>query len=245
MFHIGTSGWQYADWRDRFYPAALPQRRWLAYYAEHFGTVEVNNTFYRLPERDTFAAWARDLPNGFTMTVKMSRYLTHVKRLSEPAEPVARFLEHASGLEEHLGPILIQLPPNLRAKPEALDDTLGQFPASIRVVVEPRHDSWWSDEVREVMADHNAALCWADRRSRPMTPLWTTADFGYLRLHEGLASPATSYGVRALDTWRERLEERFDTDADIYVYFNNDTGAAAVDNAVTMRRRTDRTERRR
>lgn len=243
VLHIGTSGWQYADWRDRFYPASLPQREWLRYYAEHFDTVEVNNTFYRLPNRSTFAAWAEALPVGVVMAVKMSRYLTHVRRLRDPAEPVARFLDRAAGLGTHLGPVLLQLPPNLQARPDALDDTLARFPSSVRVVVEPRHPSWFTDEVRDVLTRHAAALCWADRRSRPQTPLWRTTDFGYLRMHEGLASPPTSYGARALDTWLDRIADSFSAAADdVYVYFNNDTGGAAVDNARMMLRR-NRTQR--
>ncbi|MGC5246391.1 DUF72 domain-containing protein [Gordonia sp. DT219] len=234
MLHIGTSGWQYQDWRGQFYPAGLPQRKWLGYYATHFTTVEVNNTFYRLPQRSTFESWRDGLPTGFRMTVKMSRYLTHVKRLNEPEEPVERFLGRADGLGERLGPVLLQLPPNLQAKPEALDHVLGLIPAGVRVVVEPRHTSWWCDEVREVLERREAALCWADRRSRILTPLWATTDFGYLRLHEGRSARTTAYGRGAIDGWLQRIAGAFDDRHDVYVYFNNDTGGAAVDNALTM-----------
>ena len=158
-FHVGTSGWQYKDWRGHFYPTGLPQRRWLEYYAEKFSTVEVNNTFYRLPERSTFEGWDEVLPQGFLVSVKMSRYLTHVRRLKDPAEPVARFLGRADALGAHLGPVLLQLPPNLAVDPDALDATLAEFGDSVRVVVEPRHTSWWVDEVREVLEHRNAALC--------------------------------------------------------------------------------------
>lgn len=147
MLHIGTSGWQYRDWRGHLYPTVLPQRKWLRHFADEFSTVEVN-TFYRLPKRSTFAEWAGELPAGFAIAAKMSRYLTHVRRLTDPAEPVSLFLDHADGLGDHLGPVLIQLPPNLKADPTALDDTLRRFPSTVRVVVEPRHDSWWSDETR-------------------------------------------------------------------------------------------------
>ncbi|GAB91644.1 DUF72 domain-containing protein [Gordonia rhizosphera] len=238
MLHVGTSGWQYADWRGRFYPETLPQRRWLGHYAETFTTVEVNSTFYRLPQRSTFAGWADVVPTGFTMAVKMSRYLTHIRRLSDPSEPVARFLDRATALGDHLGPVLLQLPPNLPARPDALDATLREFPAATRVVVEPRHDSWWCDEVRDVMSRRGAALCWADRRSRVLTPLWKTAGFGYVRLHEGRGTPATSYGIRALDAWLGRIGDSFDTGEDVYIYFNNDAGGAAVANARTLLRRS-------
>lgn len=237
VLHIGTSGWQYADWRGPLYPAKLPQRRWLPFYANTFPTVEVNNTFYRLPKKSTFRGWADQLPAGFSMSVKMSRYLTHVRRLDDPAEPVSRFLNHAAGLGEHLGPTLIQLPPNLQVDTHALDRTLREFPTDARVVVEPRHDSWWCDDVREVLSRHGAALCWTDRRSRLLTPMWRTAEFGYVRFHEGRASPETSYGRDAITSWLRRLASEFDDDEDIFVYFNNDTGGAAVANAQQMRRR--------
>ncbi|MGV9825305.1 DUF72 domain-containing protein [Gordonia sp. NPDC003429] len=239
MLHIGTSGWQYKDWRGRFYPTTVPQRQWLAWYAQTFSTVEVNNTFYRLPQRSTFLRWADEVPDGFVMTVKMSRYLTHVRRLADPAEPVQRFVDRATALGTRLGPVLLQLPPTLDARPDALAETLDAFGGAMRLVVEPRHPSWWNDDVRAVLTAHNAALCWADRDGRSMTPLWRTADFGYLRMHSGRASPPTAYGVRAIDTWAGRLGETFGTD-DVYVYFNNDTGGAAVDNALTMIRRSTR-----
>ncbi|MFK3980660.1 DUF72 domain-containing protein [Micromonospora sp. NPDC050397] len=236
MILVGTSGWQYRDWRDRFYPAGLPQRRWLEHFAERFATVEVNNAFYRLPERDTFAQWRERTPGDFCVAVKMSRYLTHIKRLREPAEPVARFLDRATALGDRLGPVLLQLPPNLRADPGALDRTLALFPTGVRVAVEPRHPSWWTDETREVLRRRGAALCWADRRSRPVTPLWRTADFGYLRLHEGRAHPWPRYGRTALASWLDRIVAAYGGSDPVYVYFNNDPGGAALVDAVALAR---------
>jgi uncharacterized protein YecE (DUF72 family) len=164
------------------------------------------------------------------VAVKMSRYLTHVLRLRHPAEPVARFLEHAGGLGGKLGPVLLQLPPTLPAGLTALDETLKQFPAGVRVVVEPRHDSWFSDDCRRLLERHGAALCWADRRGRPAAPLWTTAGFGYLRLHEGRARPRPRYGRQALASWLDRLGAF----RDAYVFFNNDPGGAAVVDATAL-----------
>ncbi|NUT19633.1 MAG: DUF72 domain-containing protein [Hamadaea sp.] len=233
MLVIGTSGWQYRDWRGRFYPADLAQAHWLEYYAERFATVEVNNAFYRLPKRSTFEQWRARTPDGFCVAVKMSRYLTHIKRLNEPAEPVARFLGRAEALGDRLGPVLLQLPPTLRADTDALIETLQRFPRDVRVAVEPRHSSWWTDDVRRALEKHNAALSWADRGGRPVTPLWRTADFGYLRLHEGRAHPRPHYGRTALKTWLARIEDAFDAEP-VYVYFNNDHGAAATDNAETL-----------
>jgi uncharacterized protein YecE (DUF72 family) len=151
---------------------------------------------------------------------------------------VARFLERASGLGPKLGPVLLQLPPNLRADADLLDAALRCFPGRIRVVVEPRHDSWWRPEVEAVLSARGAALCWADRGGRSLTPLWRTADFGYLRMHAGRASPAPRYGVRAIDSWRERLSPYSGKDA--YVYFNNDHGGAAVADAGLMTERATR-----
>jgi len=234
MFLIGTSGWQYKDWRGRFYPPGLPQGRWLEHYAERFATVEVNNAFYRLPERDTFAKWRARTPDDFCVVVKVSRYLTHIKRLRDPAEPVARFLDRATALGDRLGPVLLQLPPSLRADADALADTLKQFPADVRVAVEPRHPSWWTTQIRRVLEDHRAALCWADRHSRPVTPLWRTTDFGYLRLHEGRAKPWPRYGHAALRTWVDRLSSTYGVAGPAYVFFNNDPGGAAIVDAVAL-----------
>jgi uncharacterized protein YecE (DUF72 family) len=228
---VGTSGWQYDDWRGRLYPPGLPKRLWLERYAECFDTVENNNAFYRLPRRETFESWRDRTPDGFVMAVKASRYLTHIRRLKNPAEPVERLLGTAQGLGAKLGPILLQLPPNLRADPGLLAECLHHFPAGVRVAVEPRHPSWWTDEVRDVLTRYAAALCWADRRGRPLTPLWRTAGWAYLRFHEGAAHPWPTYGDRALRTWAGRLTDTWGAEADAYVYFNNDPGGAAVRNA--------------
>ncbi|MEO3927125.1 DUF72 domain-containing protein [Micromonosporaceae bacterium B7E4] len=228
MILVGTSGWQYRDWRDRFYPTGLPQRRWLEHYAERFGTVEVNNAFYRLPERDVFAGWRARTPDDFCVAVKMSRYLTHIKRLREPVEPVTRFLDRATALGDRLGPVLLQLPPNLPADLSALSEVLSRFPSGVRVTVEPRHPSWWTDQTRRVLERYGAALCWADRGGRPVTPLWRTADFGYLRLHEGRAEPRPRYGRAALRSWLDRIAAAFPGDEPVFVFFNNDPGGAAI-----------------
>ena len=195
---VGTSGWQYRDWRGRLYPQKLAQARWLEHYAERFATVESNNAFYRLPEPATFAAWAERTPPGFVMAVKASRYLTHIKRLRDP---------------------------------EALARTLRAFPPGVRVAVEPRHDSWWTDQVRDLLASHGAALCLADSPQRH-TPVWRTADWTYLRLHQGTAAPRPCYDRAALAAWARRLADLVGPDADAYVYFNNDPGGCAVRDAV-------------
>jgi uncharacterized protein YecE (DUF72 family) len=235
---VGTSGWQYADWRGPFYPKGVPQRSWLEHFAAEFATVEVNNAFYRLPERSVFERWRGQTPDGFLVAVKVSRYLTHIRRLRDPEEPVGRLVGRAAGLGDRLGPYLLQLPPTLRADAGLLDACLAAFPRDSRVAVEPRHESWWTDDVRKVLERRAAALCWADRAGRPLTPLWRTADWGYLRLHEGTATPRPSYGRSALSTWLGRIDDAWPDAgrADVFVYFNNDRGAAAVRNARTLKR---------
>jgi uncharacterized protein YecE (DUF72 family) len=227
---VGTSGWQYRDWRGRFYPERLAVRCWLEAYATAFATVESNNAFYRLPERPTFEDWAARTQDDFVMAVKVSRFLTHVKRLAEPEEPVERFVDRARGLGRKLGPALLQLPPQLRVDTGRLKATLDAFPPGVRVAVEFRHPSWFTDEVRGLLADYGAALCLADRRG-PQTPLWRTADWTYVRFHQGRARPRPAYGRAALATWAGRLAETWQPDEDVYAYFNNDHRACAPHDA--------------
>jgi uncharacterized protein YecE (DUF72 family) len=223
---IGTSGWQYRDWRGRFYPSAVPTARWLEHYAAGFATVESNNAFYNLPERRVFAAWAERTPDDFVMAVKVSRYLTHLRRLRDPAQPVARFVDRVAGLGSKLGPVLIQLPPTFRCDAERLAATLDQFPREFRVAVEFRHASWFVDEIRTLLTERGAALCLADRRG-PLTLPWRTAAWTYLRFHEGRSAPLPCYGRAALATWADRLAKGWGPDADCWVYFNNDPRGCA------------------
>jgi uncharacterized protein YecE (DUF72 family) len=236
--YVGTSGWQYDDWRGRFYPDDLPQNRWLEYYSQRFAVVESNNAFYRLPKPETFASWGARTPDDFVFTVKVSRFLTHIKRLKEPVEPVERFLTHASHLGAKLAVALLQLPPNLRAAPDLLAKTLRAFGGRVRVAVEPRHESWFTDEIRTLLEDHGAALCLADGtlrpgplRSRPVTPLWRTAPWGYVRFHQGAGSPHPCYGRTALSSWASRLTRLFNDSEDVYAFFNNDHNCCAVRDA--------------
>ncbi|MEV6049868.1 DUF72 domain-containing protein [Streptomyces sp. NPDC052107] len=237
---VGTSGWQYKDWRDLVYPAGVPARMWLEEYTRLFATVEINNAFYRLPSRENFEAWRDRIPEDFVVAVKASRYLTHIKRLKDPEEPVHRLMSHAAGLGDRLGPVLLQLPPTLRADPALLDACLACFPSGTRVAVEPRHDSWWTREVRDVLSARGAALCWADVLARPVTPLWRTTDWGYVRFHQGRAQPWPRYGKRSLETWVDRVATTWEQGEDVYAYFNNDPGGAAVWDAVTFGRAADR-----
>jgi uncharacterized protein YecE (DUF72 family) len=236
---VGTSGWQYRHWRGTFYPAGVAQARWLEFYAERFSTVESNAAFYRLPEAKTFAAWAERTPADFVMAVKASRYLTHVRRLRDPDQAVGLFVERAKRLGPKLGPVLIQLPPTLRADIGRLRAALAAFPADWRVAVEFRHDSWYTDEIRRLLTDRSVALCLADRRG-PLTPIWRTTDWSYLRFHTGRASPEPCYGRQALRSWLRRLSQRWKPDEDVYVYFNNDPRACALRDAGILARAAGR-----
>jgi len=243
---IGTSGWQYRDWRGVFYPEGVAQARWLEYYATTFPAVENNGTFYRLPSPDAFADWRNRTPDGFTMVVKASRYLTHIRRLRDPAEPVARLLGAAVRLGPRLGPVLLQLPPNMIASPEALDEVLTEFarfkPArsaphleeAVRVAVEFRHESWWTEEIKAILARHNAALSWADRKEEAVAPLWRTANWGYLRLHEGAGRSWPRYTSRALRHWVDAMAGNWGPRQDVFVFFNNDQHGAAPKDALAL-----------
>jgi uncharacterized protein YecE (DUF72 family) len=228
---VGTSGWQYADWKDAVYDGR-PQRLWLTAYAERFDTVEVNATFYRLPVATAVQRWVEQVPRDFVFVVKASRYLTHVKRLREPAEPVARLMARIQPLVSAgvLGPLLLQFPPDMAAAPDLLDATLAEFPAGVRFAVEPRHESWFAPETRDVLERHAAALVWADRDGRSLGPLWETADWCYLRLHHGRDD--WGYDDADLVTWAQRVAAC----GEGYVFFNNDPGAAAVRDASTFSR---------
>jgi uncharacterized protein YecE (DUF72 family) len=279
---VGTSGWQYSDWRGDFYPPGVGQARWLEHYAATFPVVENNAAFYRLPAPATFQGWRERTPDGFVMAVKASRYLTHVRRLRDPAEPVARLLAAAVHLGPRLGPILLQLPPTMRADPAVLAACLdafaayrppgtdrGQAPgtslnpgrgedlpdthrsgargsppgprggapgatAAVRVAVEFRHESWWTGQTEQVLTDHGAALCWADRGEQPVTPLWHTADWGYLRLHEGTGQHWPAYSPATLRRWVTELAGKWQPEQDVFVFFNNDMRGAAPRDALAM-----------
>jgi uncharacterized protein YecE (DUF72 family) len=231
---IGTSGWQYRHWRERFYLRGLPTERWFDRYAETFRTVELNVTFYRQPRPAVFEGWARRAPEGFVFAVKASRFLTHIRRLREPRDSIDILLEGASRLGPHLGPILLQLPPDMEVEAARLDETLTAFTErapAVRIAVEPRHSSWFVEPVREVLVRHRAALCLADRRGT-LTPDWATTDWGYVRFHSGRSTPPGCYRDVELAGWSARLASMWpDRAADVFAYFNNDGYGCALRDA--------------
>lgn len=241
---VGTSGWQYASWRGRFYPPGVPQRSWLAHYADRFACVEVNNTFYNLPSADTFRRWGEATPADFRFVLKLSRYLTHIRRLRDPEESVRLFLERAEPLAAKTGALLLQLPPTMRSDVTRLDAALAAFPRRWRIAVEFRHPSWYTEEVAACLREHDAALCLTDRRGRPMQPMWRTSTWGFVRLHEGRATPYPCYGDVALRSWVARIEALWGADEDVYVFFNNDPLGCAVRDAVRFAAHATRTGQR-
>ena len=213
MIHVGTSGYSYPEWRGTFYPERFPPARMLPYYAERFRTVELNNTFYRMPTAKTVSAWDQETPAGFRFALKVPQRITHFARLRDVAEPLRFLLDTVGGLGQKLGPLLLQLPPNFRKDVGRLDQCLALVPTSVRMAVEFRHASWLDDEVYAVLRARSAALCIADTEDAT-TPDVVTADFGYLRLRD------RAYERDELARWARvaaRLEWR-----DAFVYFKHE-----------------------
>ncbi len=240
-WRIGTSGYEYAHWRGRFYPEDLPKKRWFGHFAEHFDTVEVNNTFYRLPRPGTFGAWREQAPAGFVYALKFSSYGTHRKRLREPQEPIERFTGRARRLGPHLGPILVQLPPRWKVNLERLEGFVRLLPRDLRWAVEFRDASWLCEEVFALLGEHGVALCVHDML--PDHPRHITADFIYLRFHGGRYEGNYSHQFLAAEAARIRGE--LARGRDVYVYFNNDLQGHALHNAADLRRYVAHAEQRR
>jgi uncharacterized protein YecE (DUF72 family) len=232
---IGCSGWQYRHWRGDFYPAELPQAAWLDYYARHFDTVEINNTFYRLPEAPTFAAWGRRAPRGFVYAVKASRFLTHMKKLKDPQEPLQRFFTRAKRLEHAFGPVLYQLPPHWPLNLERLHTFLKALPRTRRHTIEFREPSWYSGAVYELLERYKVTLCLHDMAGSASGKL-AIGPFVYVRFH-GTQKYTGRYDDATLDGWAEWLAARKAEGRPIYAYFNNDTGGHAPRDAVRLRDR--------
>ena len=233
---VGCSGWIYRSWAGEFYPPGCPQRRWLEYYASVFDTVEVNATFYRLPKRESVAAWVQRTPPGFLFTVKSSRYLTHIRRLTDLEQGVQRFYERIEPLTEtpKMGPVLWQLPANFHRDDARLAAALDHLPPG-RHAFEFRHPSWFAPEVLEALRWHNVALVIGHRPDRPWQPLELTADFTIVRLHHGARGRRGNYSETELREWARRIDGWRQT-ADVLVYFNNDWEAFAPRNAQRLRR---------
>lgn len=232
---IGTSGYQYNHWKGFFYPSDLPKQQWFDYYARHFDTVEINNTFYRLPEAHTFETWREQAPPGFCYSVKFSRFGTHLKHLKDPRSTIGLYLERAGRLQDSLGPTLVQLPPRWKPDPARLnaflDEALDARPRK-RWTVEFRHPDWLCDEVYAILERHDAALCIHDMIADH--PRRLTADWTYLRFHGGHYDG--DYSHQFLSAEARRISAWLDQGLDVYAYFNNDLHGHAVHNAADLKR---------
>jgi uncharacterized protein YecE (DUF72 family) len=227
---IGCSGWNYAHWREVFYPKGLPESKWLAHYTESFDTVELNASFYRLPTRKAAAGWAQKTPDGFVFAVKASRYLTHVKRLRDVDEGVALLYERIEPLVEaaKLGPILWQLPESFHRDDERLAGALAELPEG-RHCFEFRHASWFVPEIEELLRAHRVALVVGDHPERPFQTHTRTADWMFVRLHVGRGRHG-NYTPAQLREWADRVRE-WREQGDVYFYFNDDWRGFAVKEA--------------
>jgi uncharacterized protein YecE (DUF72 family) len=233
---IGCSGWNYGDWRERFYPKGLPARLWLEHYASCFDTVEVNNTFYRLPNRSAVENWVRQTPSGFEFAVKASRYLTHIKRLTNMDEGVRRYYERIEPLAESpkMGPVLWQLPANFQRDDERLTGALEKLPKG-RHCFEFRHESWFREDIYRLLRRHRVALVIGDSPERPFQSYELTAGWTFLRFHHGRRGRRGNYSRRELEEWAARIRDWRDQ-VQVYAYFNNDWSAFAVRNALELKR---------
>ena len=232
---IGCSGWNYAHWREQVYPKGVPSLRWLEHYATLFDTVEVNATFYRLPTQKTVAGWVEQTPPDFLFAIKASRYLTHVKRLTELTSGVMRFYERIDPLvrSPKLGPVLWQLPGNFRRDDERLAGALEQLPPG-RHCFEFRHASWFADDVYDLLRQRGAALVIGDDPRREFQTHELTADWTFVRFHRGRRGRNGNYSERELQEWTRRIDgwrER----VDVYAYFNNDWEGYAVKNGLRLK----------
>jgi len=232
---IGTSGWHYKHWLGNFYPQKLPASKMLAYYYEHFDTVEVNNSFYMLPKFETMHAWRDATPVNFQFAVKASRFLTHNKKLKDPQNALDNFLPRAEALGKKLGPILFQLPPSWRINAERLTEFLEALPRYHRYTFEFREQSWICDEICQILKQYNAAFCIYDIGGFH-SPIQVTADWTYVRLHGPGKKYQGSYSEQVLDEWAERIRNWSANLKAIYVYFDNDQAGYAAQNALTLRK---------
>ena len=251
--HVGCSGWQYKHWRGDFYPSGLPQSRWFAHYALSFDTVEINNSFYRLPEAATFARWKEQAPPNFVYAVKASRFLTHMKKLKDPYEPLVRFFDNAAELGDRLGPVLYQLPPNWPLNLARLETFLRTLPggpegpplrtrglqARLRHVIEFREPSWYDDRVFALLEKHRVALCLHDMEGSA-TGKMAVGPFVYVRFHFGQQKYGGAYDDERLDAWGRWLSAQAVTGREVFAYFNNDIGGHAPKDAIRLRQRIQR-----
>ncbi len=233
QYRIGTSGWHYDHWRERFYPVKLPKSGWLEHYCQFFRTVEINASFYRLPTERAFASWRDGSPTDFVFAVKASRLITHYRRLRNVEEPLDTFLSRARILGHKLGPILYQLPPGLKRDDRVLGDFLALLPGNLLHAVEFRHSSWLHEEVYAILRAYGVAFCVISAPGRDYPPV-ATGSFAYLRFHGSQAMYGGSYSDEELEHWARITRDLSGGSRAIFAYFNNDANAHAVFNALAL-----------
>jgi uncharacterized protein YecE (DUF72 family) len=226
---IGTSGWHYKHWLGNFYPAGTPTMAYLPYYVQHFNSVEINNSFYKLPSTETLTDWINAVPENFIFSVKASRFITHMKKLREPLQSMALFLERIQVLGEKMGPVLFQLPPAWRFNEERFAAFLQALPATYRYAFEFRDQSWYTDHAYELLQQYNCAFCIYNFAFH-QSPLVITTDFVYVRLHGPVNKYDGSYSDQVLTEWANQCEIWVNQGKQVYIYFDNDMhGYAPVD----------------
>lgn len=233
--YIGTSGWHYKHWVGRFYPEGTKESELLAYYLKFFKTVELNNSFYRLPSPQTFKNWKRSVPGDFVFAVKGSRFITHMKKLNVERQSISIFFQSVKQLKEKLGPILFQLPPKWNINEQRLAGFLRILPRNHRYAFEFRNQTWYSENVYELLRKYNCSFCIYELEHH-VSPLITTADFVYVRLHGPAGKYAGSYTNAELKKWTKRCQQWQKQRKDVYVYFDNDQSGYAAFNAKTLQK---------
>jgi uncharacterized protein YecE (DUF72 family) len=231
--HVGTSGWHYTHWKGPFYPPDLPPEAWLGYYAQRFTTVEINNTFYQLAEKQTLEQWRDTVPAEFEFAVKASRYITHMKKLKDPKEPVGQFLDSMQVLGPRLGPVLFQLPPNWNLNLERLRSFLETLPAGGSYAFEFRNPSWFDPRVYSLLGEFDVAFCIHDMADQPAPKVVTTGAI-YARFHGPDGQYQGSYDQQALAGWAGAFSTWLRQGKEIYAYFNNDQCGYAPHNALAL-----------
>ena len=232
--HVGTSGWHYMHWKGPFYPADMPAKNFLPHYAERFDTTEVNNSFYKLPSKETFSTWRDTVKKNFLFAVKASRFITHMKKLKDPQEPLSRLYGAVEGLGDKLGPILFQLPPGWNYNAERLETFVNALSSNYRYTFEFRNPSWFNEEAFELMRKKNLALCFYELEG-VTAPREITADFVYVRLHGPGGKYEGKYDAETLKQWVREFRSWSRSGKDVYCYFDNDHLGYAAMNAAEVK----------
>lgn len=231
---IGTSGYSYQHWKKVFYPEDLPSSRWLEYYAKHFKTVELNVTFYRLPQETAFKSWYRRTPDDFIFVLKGSRFISHIKKLKGVKQANKLFVQRANLLKEKLGMVLWQFPPSWKKDTKRLSEFLRILkPNKIRQAFEFRNESWFCEEIYDLLKKYNFALVIADSPRYPLVEK-VTADYVYIRFHGGKILYGSNYSKKELEVWAKKIKKWLKQGKDVYCYFNNDAYGYAIKNARTL-----------